>query len=391
MNYFHKILLTSLFVLGVVTVSAEDKRDMFNPVRNSVTSQTIAPDARAAGMGDVGVATDPDVNSQYWNPAKYPFAISRAGVALNYTPWLRQLVSDMDLAYMAGYYRIGDYSAVSGSLRYFSLGEVQTNTSISGDAMTINPYEMSLDVAYSLMLSEKFSIAAAVRWIYSDLTYDYTSDTSPGSAFAADLGIYYQNYINLGDRESQLGLGLHLSNIGSKITFGGTDNSEFIPTNLRLGGSLMVPIDEYNRFTIAADANKLLIPTYPRQKDGESSEDYERRVQKEYYDLSSIGGIFKSFGDAPGGFKEELQEVNWSVGAEYTYNNQFSIRAGYHNESANKGNRKYFTVGAGLKMSVFSLDAGYVIATAKSNPLDETLRISLSFDMDGIKDLFRRK
>ena len=391
MNYFHKILLTCLFVLGVVTVSAEDKRDMFNPVRNSVTSQTIAPDARAAGMGDVGVATDPDVNSQYWNPAKYPFAISRAGVALNYTPWLRQLVSDMDLAYMAGYYRIGDYSAVSGSLRYFSLGEVQTSTSISGDAMTINPYEMSLDVAYSLMLSEKFSIAAAVRWIYSDLTYDYTSNTSPGSAFAADLGIYYQNYINLGDRESQLGLGLHLSNIGSKITFGGTDNSEFIPTNLRLGGSLMIPIDDYNRFTIAADANKLLIPTYPQQKDGESSEDYERRVQKEYYDLSSIGGIFKSFGDAPGGFKEELQEVNWSVGAEYTYNNQFSIRAGYHNESANKGNRKYFTVGAGLKMSVFSLDAGYVIATAKSNPLDETLRISLSFDMDGIKDLFRRK
>ena len=391
MNYFHRIWLTCLFVLGVLTVSAQDKRDMFNPVRNSVTSQTIAPDARAAGMGDVGAATDPDVNSQYWNPAKYPFAISRAGVALNYTPWLRQLVNDMDLAYMAGYYRIGDYSAVSASLRYFSLGEVQTSTSVSGDAMTINPYEMSVDVAYSLMLSEKFSIAAAVRWIYSDLTYDYTSDTSPGSAFAADLGLYYQNYINIGDRESQLGLGLHISNIGSKITFGGTDDSEFIPTNLRLGGSLMIPIDDYNRFTIAADANKLLVPTYPQQKDGESTEDYQKRKQKDYYDLSSIGGIFKSFGDAPGGFKEELQEVNWSVGAEYTYHDQFSVRAGYHNESANKGNRKYFTVGAGLKMSVFSLDAGYVIATAKSNPLDETLRISLSFDMDGIKDLFHRK
>ena len=391
MNYFHRIWLTCLFVLGVLTASAQDKRDMFNPVRNSVTSQTIAPDARAAGMGDVGVATDPDVNSQYWNPAKYPFAISRAGVALNYTPWLRQLVNDMDLAYMAGYYRIGDYSAVSASLRYFSLGEVQTSTSVSGDAMTITPYEMSVDVAYSLMLSEKFSIAAAVRWIYSDLTYDYTSDTSPGSAFAADLGLYYQNYINIGDRESQLGLGLHISNIGSKITFGGTDDSEFIPTNLRLGGSLMIPIDDYNRFTIAADANKLLVPTYPQQKDGESTEDYQKRKQKDYYDLSSIGGIFKSFGDAPGGFKEELQEVNWSVGAEYTYHDQFSVRAGYHNESANKGNRKYFTVGAGLKMSVFSLDAGYVIATAKSNPLDETLRISLSFDMDGIKDLFHRK
>ena len=391
MNYFHRIWLTCLFVLGVLTASAQDKRDMFNPVRNSVTSQTIAPDARAAGMGDVGVATDPDVNSQYWNPAKYPFAISSAGVALNYTPWLRQLVNDMDLAYMAGYYRIGDYSAVSASLRYFSLGEVQTSTSVSGDAMTINPYEMSVDVAYSLMLSEKFSIAAAVRWIYSDLTYDYTSDTSPGSAFAADLGLYYQNYVNIGDRESQLGLGLHISNIGSKITFGGTDDSEFIPTNLRLGGSLMIPIDDYNRFTIAVDANKLLVPTYPQQKDGESTEDYQKRKQKDYYDLSSIGGIFKSFGDAPGGFKEELQEVNWSVGAEYTYHDQFSVRAGYHNESANKGNRKYFTVGAGLKMSVFSLDAGYVIATAKSNPLDETLRISLSFDMDGIKDLFHRK
>ena len=391
MNYFHRIGLTCLFLLGVLTASAQDKRDMFNPVRNSVTSQTIAPDARAAGMGDVGAATDPDVNSQYWNPAKYPFAISRAGVALNYTPWLRQLVNDMDLAYMAGYYRIGDYSAVSASLRYFSLGEVQTSTSVSGDAMTINPYEMSVDVAYSLMLSEKFSIAAAVRWIYSDLTYDYTSDTSPGSAFAADLGLYYQNYINIGDRESQLGLGLHISNIGSKITFGGTDDSEFIPTNLRLGGSLMIPIDDYNRFTIAADANKLLVPTYLQQKDGESTEDYQKRKQKDYYDLSSIGGIFKSFGDAPGGFKEELQEVNWSVGAEYTYHDQFSVRAGYHNESANKGNRKYFTVGAGLKMSVFSLDAGYVIATAKSNPLDETLRISLSFDMDGIKDLFHRK
>lgn len=365
---------------------------MFNPVNSAVTSQTIAPDARAAGMGDVGAATDPDVNSQYWNPAKYPFTISKAGVALNYTPWLRQLVNDMDLAYLAGYYRIGDYSAVSGSLRYFSLGEVSTSSGVdnTGD-MTINPYEMSLDVAYSLMLSEHFSIAAAVRFIYSDLTYDYTEDTTPGSAFAADLSCYYQNYFNMGSRECQLGLGMNISNIGSKITFGGDDNSEFIPTNLRLGASVMIPIDEYNRFTIAADASKLLVPTYPQQRDGESNEDFEQRKQKEYYDCSSISGIFKSFHDAPGGFKEEMQEVNWSVGAEYVYHDQFSIRAGYHNESENKGNRKYFTVGAGFKMNVFSLDAGYVIATAKSNPLDQTLRFSLSFDMDGIKDLFRRR
>lgn len=385
--------MTLLLAVVSAGVFAQDKMDMFNPVNTSVTSQTIAPDARAAGMGDVGVATDPDVNSQYWNPAKYPFCISRAGVSLNYTPWLRQLVSDMDLAYLSGYYRIGDYSAVSASLRYFSLGEVMTeydSTTGESSGMTINPYEMSFDVAYSLMLSEKFSIAAAVRWIYSDLTYNYTDDTSPGSAFAADIACYYNNYINIGARECQLGIGLNISNIGSKITFGGSEDSEFIPTNMRLGVALMVPIDEYNRFTIAADANKLLVPTYPKQEEGESTEAYQQRVQKDYYDVSSISGIFKSFGDAPGGFKEELQEVNWSVGAEYVYNDKFTLRAGYHHESENKGNRKYFTVGAGFRMSAFSLDCGYVIATAKSNPLDQTLRFTLGFDMDGLKDLFRR-
>ena len=392
MNTRQIVIIACVILMLPMKMAAQDKANMFNPINTSVTSQTIAPDARAAGMGDVGVATDPDVVSQYWNPAKYPFTISRAGVALNYTPWLRQLVSDIDLAYLVGYYRIGDYSAVSGSLRYFSLGEVYTNSSMTGeDDMTMNPYEMSLDVAYSLMLSEHFSISAGVRWIYSDLTYDYTEDTSPGSAFAADISMYYQNYINLGPRECQLGLGLNVSNIGSKITFGGDDNSEFIPTNLRLGASLMIPIDEYNRFTIAADANKLLVPTYPKQNEGESTEDYTERVQKDYYDVSSISGIFKSFGDAPNGFKEELQEIQWSVGAEYIYNDKFALRAGYHHESENKGNRKYFTVGAGFRMNVFSLDAGYVIATAKSNPLDQTLRFSLSFDMDGIKDLFNRR
>lgn len=393
MKNSQRILLTLMLAVASAGAFAQDKLDMFNPVNTSVTSQMIAPDARAAGMGDVGVATDPDVNSQYWNPAKYPFCISRAGVSLNYTPWLRQLVSDMDLAYLSGYYRIGDYSAVSASLRYFSLGEVMTDyNGETGESsgMTINPYEMSFDVAYSLMLSEKFSLAAAVRWIYSDLTYDYTDDTSPGSAFAADIACYYNDYINIGARECQLGIGLNISNIGSKITFGGSEDSEFIPTNMRLGLALMVPIDEFNRFTIAADANKLLVPTYPKLEDGESSEAYDQRVQKEYYDVSSISGIFKSFGDAPGGFKEELQEINWSVGAEYVYNDKFTLRAGYHHESENKGNRKYFTVGAGFRMSAFSLDCGYVIATAKSNPLDQTLRFTLGFDMDGIKDLFRR-
>lgn len=391
-NNFTRFIIAGVLALTATTVTAQEKADMFNPEHYAVTSQAIAPDARAAGLGDVGAATDPDVNSQYWNPAKYPFNISRAGVALNYTPWLRQLVNDIDLATVAGYYRIGDYSAVSASLRYFSLGEVMYDESMSGDnTLTINPYEMSLDVAYSLMLSEHFSLAAAVRWIYSDLTYDYNEETAPASAFAADLACYYQTYPTIGSRECQLGLGLNISNIGSKISISGDKYSQFIPTNMRLGASLMVPIDEYNRFTIAADANKLLVPTYPKRETGESTEEYQDRMEKDYWDVSSISGIFKSFSDAPGGFKEELEEVRWSIGGEYVYHDQFALRAGYHHESESKGNQKYFTVGAGFKMSVFSLDAGYVIATAKSNPLDQTLRFTLTFDMDGIKDLFNRR
>jgi len=367
------------------------KETIFNPVYTAVTSQTIAPDARAAGMGDVGVATDPDVNAQYWNPAKYPFNISRAGVSLNYTPWLRRLVNDMYLANLTGFYRIGNYSAVSTSLRYFNMGEVELPHSGSTGAIpTIHPHEMSFDVGYALMLSERFSIAAAVRYIHSDLTYDYSDATQPGSAFAADLALYYQNYVTMGQRECQLGLGMNISNIGSKINFSSDDNSEFIPTNLRLGGALMVPIDEYNRFSVAVDANKLLVPTRPIQRDNELPTDFDNRLQRDYYDVSSINGIFKSFGDAPGGLKEELQEVSWSLGGEYVYHDQFAVRAGYHHESANKGNRKYLTLGAGFKTHGITLDAAYLIATAKSNPLDQTLRLSLAFDFDGIKDLFRR-
>lgn len=397
MNKTMKILMAGCLSLLSWQASAQDsqgdsKESLFNPVNYAVISQTIAPDARGGGLGDVGAATDPDVNSQYWNPAKYPFNISRAGVALNFTPWLRSLVNDMNLAYLAGYYRIGDYSAVSASLRYFNMGEVFTSDpAVNSNAMTINPYEMSVDVAYSLMLSEKFSLAAAIRWIYSDMRFDYTEDNSPASAFAADIAAYYQNYINIGQRECQLGVGLNISNIGSKITFSGKEYGEFLPANMRLGASLMIPIDEYNRITLAADANKYLVPTVPKQMEGEDNSEYEDRVHREYDDVSAISGIFKSFSDAPGGFKEELEEINYGLGAEYVYNDKFSLRAGYHHESQSKGNRKYFTVGAGFKMNVFSLDAAYVVATAKSNPLDQTLRFTLSFDMDGIKDLLKKR
>ena len=382
MRIFPKILLTLAGVTTAASVAADEK-DVFNPIVTSVISQSIAPDARAGGIGDVGAATDPDVNSQAWNPAKYPFCISRAGVAINYTPWLRSIVNDINLAYMAGYYRIGDYQAISASVRYFSLGSVST----SDDMMTIKPYELGVDVAYSRMVSETFSAAVALRYMYSDMSGHYDDQVTAGSAFAADIACYYNNYVMMGNRECQIAFGVNISNIGSKINYG-EDYSYFIPTNLRVGLNYMIPLNEFNRISFSADANKLLVPSQPIQNDDESDEDFQDRVQQEYYDVSSISGIFKSFGDSPNGFKGELEEIQWSVGAEYTYNDKFTVRAGYHHESESQGNRKYFTFGAGFRMSVFSIDAGYVWSTAASNPLDQTLRVSLAFDFDGIKDLF---
>ena len=385
-NMKYKIAIAlAAFMTYTVNASADGEKDKFNPVSTAVNSLKIGADARAGGMGDIGAATDPDVNSQAWNPAKYPFCISRAGIAVNYTPWLRKIVNDIDLGYVAGYMRLGDYTAVSSSLRYFSLGEVD-----AGDNITIKPYELAFDVAVSRMLSEDLSAAIALRYIRSDLSGNYSDDSKPGNAFAADLALYYNKYVVMGSRECQLAFGLNISNIGSKMKFG-DENSYFIPTNLRLGVNYLVPINEYNKIAFGVDLNKLLVPTMPRQKDDESDENYQQRLQKDYYDMSPITGIFKSFGDAPGGFSEELKEIQWSVGVEYTYNDKFILRAGYHDENKDKGNRKYFTVGAGFRMNVFSIDAGYVLSTAASNPLDQTLRVSLAFDFDGIKDLFSRR
>lgn len=392
-----KLICAILLFAAAFSAKAQDVKNQFNPVYYGVTSLAIAPDARGGGMGDIGAATDPDVNSQYWNPAKYPFCISRAGLSLNYTPWLRQLTNDIDLANLTGYYRIGEYDALSASLRYFSLGEVIV---ASSEGETIKPYEMAVDVAYSRMLSETFSAAVALRYIYSDLAYTADDETTPGSAFAADIALYHQGYLMMGNRECQLGWGVNVSNIGSKISYDEGNTSEFLPTNLRLGASLLIPLDEYNRLTLSADANKLLVPTRPTMEqyieetgaDDQDFSGYTSWLQEDgYYNVSPISGIFKSFNDAPGGMKEELQEIQWSVGAEYSYNDKFFLRAGYHYEHPNKGNRKYYTLGAGFKMNVFSLDAGYVISSAQTNPLDQTLRFSLSFDMDGIMDLVGRR
>ena len=393
----NRILTALLMAVMLLPIYAQEQQ--MNFVETGVTSLSIAPDARAGALGDVGVATEPDVFSQYWNPAKYPFNIARAGVAMSYTPWLRQLVGDIDLVNLAGFYRIGDYSAISSSLTYFSLGEV---TMLDND-MTIKPYEFAFDVAYSRMLSEKLSAAIALRVIYSDLKYSLDEDVEPGKAFAADVALYYNNYIMVGDRECLLGLGLNISNIGTKISYNGGESSEFLPTNLRIGASLVYPIDEYNTLSFSADINKLLVPTRPTYNqfleemgydanDGIDRKDEYRlwMEQDGYNDISPISGIFKSFNDAPGGFSEELKEIYGGIGVEYCYNQKFSVRAGYHYENEFKGNRKYYTVGAGFKMSVFSLDGAYLISSAQNNPLDQTLRFSLSFDMDGLRDIFRR-
>ena len=380
-------LVIALGLTSAQTVWAEDDvRDQFNPVQTAVVSQSIASDARAAGLGDIGVATEPDVYSQAWNPAKYPFTISRAGFAVNYTPWLRYLTDGIALINAQGYYRLGDYQALSASVRYFTLGDV----TVSGSDYTVNPYEFGIDIAYSRMLSERFSAAVALRYMYSDLSGHYDDNTTPGSAFAADIAMYWNNYLFIGRRECNLAWGLNISNIGTKINYG-SDYSFYIPTTLRLGLNLSVPLNEYNRFSISAEASKLLVPSLPLQGEDELNEDYQERLRRDYYDKSSIAGIFTSFGDSERGFKGEMEEIQWSVGMEYTYNDKFSLRGGYHHESKYQGNRKYATVGAGFRLNVMAIDAGYVIATTPSNPLDQTFRVSLTFDFDGIRDMIGRK
>jgi hypothetical protein len=372
-----------LALCALVTLSVSVFAQVNNPVITAVPSLNIAPDARAGGMGDVGVATSPDVNSQYWNAAKYVFMESDAGVSVSYTPWLRQLVPDINLSYLAGYWKLDQRQALSASLRYFTMGAIALMDEQGTTQGTANPNEYSIDVAYSRLLSEKLSASATLRFIHSDLNngINFANGGSsvtmyPGSAVAADVAAYYRTHVALQDGDGKLAFGLSISNIGSKISYDKNETSNFIPTNLRLGGSFEYPIDNFNKISVSLDLNKLLVPTQ------------DSLTSQQYSDMSPITGIFKSF-SAPGGFKEEMQEIMWSVGAEYAYNNQFFVRGGYYNENKYKGNRKYFTAGAGFKLNIFQLDASYIMAVAQSNPLDQTLRFSLSFDLYGLKNLIK--
>lgn len=402
MNKLLRNITAVAFLAATSTAFADgDIKDTeFNPITTGVTSLSIAPDARGASMGDLGAATEPDANSQFWNPSKYAFAYSSGGVSLSYTPWLRKLVNDIFLANVSGYFKLGsgDNQAISASLRYFSLGEVNTNDASGATTQSLNPYELSFDVGYSRKLSEKFSMGVAFRYIYSDLgfTDSYAGNQSTGaSAFAADISGYFQTYPVIGRSECQWAWGWNISNIGTKVSYDHGNYPAFLPTNLRLGTSFTFPLADYHTLAINLDANKLLVPARPREKDYDTS---TTEGQQQYLDavedwenMSPITGIFKSFSDAPGGFKEELREIMWSVGGEYAYNNQFFLRAGYFYENAMKGNRQYFGLGAGFSLNVVRLDASYMLATAQTSPLDQTLRFTLTFDMDGLRDLLGKK
>ena len=364
------------------------KNTEFNPVTTGVTSLSITPDARGASMGDLGAATEADENSQFWNPSKYAFAYSNAGVSLSYTPWLRKIVNDIYLANLSGYYKLGggDNHAVSASLRYFSLGEVNT---YEGESMlsTINQFEMSVDVGYSRKLSEKYSMGVVLRYIYSDLGYSdmNTGDlSSSASAFSADLSGYYTTFPVIGRNECQWSLGFNLSNIGSKVSYNKGNDPAYLPANLRIGTAFTFPLAEGNNLTLALDANRILVPAKPRLEDYDGDNYEWEQAVEDWKNKSSISGIFDSFKD------DFVKRITYSLGAEYSYDEKFFLRGGYYYESKFAGNRQYFGLGAGFKLQVIKIDASYMIATAQNSPLDQTLRFTLSFDMDGIKDLFGR-
>ena len=390
--------VTTLFAQESTNVSYNDAKETYgymNPIVSGVPSMSISPDAVAGGMGDVGVATNSDMNSQYWNSSKYAQNESSAGFAFSYTPWLRKLgVNDINLLYLAGYYTPSKMAGtISASLRFFQLGEVLLRESADAIPLSANPYEMTFDLGYSRMLTENFSLGIVMRLVASDLTAKTDPNYYTGYAFGADVNGFYSLPIEMATGTSRFNFGFNISNIGTRITYDKGDNYNFIPANLRLGVGYQLPFDQYNRLLISLEANKMMVPSryskiakYNPDFDA-SNMDTWAMTTEEYNKISSMEGLIMSWYDAPGGFAEEMAEINWGIGVEYAYNEQFFGRLGYNNEAKDKGNRKYFTAGAGFKLSAFKLDVGYVIATSASNPLDQTLRFSLAFDIDGIKAL----
>ena len=381
------VLLSTINVLAQNDPSYDELSGGLNTITTAVPFLMISPDSRSGAMGDIGVATTPDANSMHWNPAKYAFVDDDMGFAVSYVPWLRALVPDINLSYLAGYRRLNNNEAIAMELRYFSLGDITFTDVIGTTIGQYKPSEFALGTAYSRKLSSYFSLAISGRYIYSNLTGGQLAggiQTVAGKSIAADVAGYFQSPMRIGKQEIDLAIGCNVSNIGNKISYTETAVRDFIPINLRFGTSVGTAFDDYNKMSLAFDINKLLVPTPPEYNNGEIVSGMDP-------DVSVVNGIFQSFWDAPGGLKEEFREVNYSLGTEYWYADQFAIRAGYFFEHNTKGGRKFFTFGSGVKYNVFALDFSYLINASRAingnNPLANTMRFTLVFDFGEMENI----
>ncbi len=375
---------------GETVLFSQSSSGELNAIQTVVPFLTIAPDSRAGAMGDAGVATSPDVYSMHWNPAKFAFIDGNGGVGISYSPWLRNLVPDINIAYLAGYKRIDSKQVISASLLYSSLGDVPFTDEFGHLERTFTPNEFSIDAGYSRLFTDNLSGSVAFRFIYSNLTggsYSGGVATKPGISFAADISAYYQKKMSILSKDGQIGFGLNFSNIGTKMSYSSVEQSDFIPMNMRLGTSATINLDHFNKITATIDLNKLLVPTPPIY----SSTNKDSIIKGRDPNVSVPVAIFQSFFDAPGGFKEELHEITYSFGLEYWYNEQFAIRGGYFYENPTKGNRKYFTAGAGFRLKAFTLDFSYLMPVAQNNPLAHTLRFSIAWDFNSLRNANRSK
>ena len=373
------IILSAFFALSGQLLYSQSRAERLNTIQTVVPFLTIAPDSRAGGMGDVGIATSPDVFSSHWNAAKFAFINNNSGVGLSYTPWLRALVNDINIALLTGFYRIDDKQVVSSRLLYSSLGNIQFNDDFGNLIRNFNPNEFALDAAYSRLFSERISGSVAFRFIYSNLSggmYSGGTATKAGTSYAADISGFWNNDISIMNKNANIAVGIAFSNIGSKMSYSDL-NASFIPMNLGIGSALKVDIDNYNSISFALDLNKLLVPTSPMYSLSKPDSIIAGKNDK----VSVPVAIFQSFYDAPGGFKEEMREITYSTGVEYWYNSIFALRGGYFHEHETKGNRRYFTLGAGFKLNSLILDFSYLLPVAQNHPLARTLRFSLSYDL----------
>lgn len=384
------IVVILIALSGKTLLFSQPSSGSLNAIQTVVPFLTIAPDSRAGAMGDAGVATSPDVYSMHWNPAKFAFIDGNGGVGISYSPWLRNLVPDINIAYLTGYKRIDTKQVIAASLLYSSLGDVPFTDEFGNLERTFNPNEFAFDAAYSRLFSENLSGSIAFRFIYSNLTggsYSGGVATRPGISFASDISGFYQKKITLLSKDALLGIGLNFSNIGTKMSYSQSQTSDFIPMNMRLGASATINLDTYNKISVTLDLNKLLVPTPPIY----SSAKPDSIIKGKDPNVSVPVAIFQSFFDAPGGFKEEMHEITYSTGIEYWYNNQFALRGGYFYENPTKGNRKYFTAGAGFRLKAFTLDFSYLMPLAQNHPLAHTLRFSIAFDFNALRNANRSK